>query len=268
MNAVTGSAQNPKSRPCVVRFKVAIKGVHKQDQGLFSSQQVLRRHPGRALVEKMLGLPSRPAAPGRQAGQKLGPAGQYRQAVTQVQQARKASCKGRIKRQVSDQTVFEGVAMPRLVVVEGFDLHARHVNAGGAIASAAFAAHAQVHRLHQGRTGQPLVIKLAAERKAQGVGPAPGQVLLVPGDPVAWAHGPGVEVSTSAVVVAHVHGFGKALCRVATSAGAADFLGERVVLDIPGAPVQGSLNRDHLVSRAITHQRALVHGGRVDDALG
>ena len=70
-----------------------------------------------------------------------------------------------------------------------------------------------------------------------------------------------------AVVVAHLHGFGKALRCVATRARRAGLLCHRVVLYIPGAPVQRGFERYDLVAGRKTQQARVIHFGRVDDAL-
>ena len=78
---------------------------------------------------------------------------------------------GRIARQIRDQPVAPRQPVAAAVVVQEFDLHARHVDAGRAFALAAFAGDAEVHRLahlrrdlagqRDGHTGEPARDRLA-----------------------------------------------------------------------------------------------------------
>ena len=68
------------------------------------------------------------------------------------------------------------------------------------------------------------------------------------------------------IVVAHLDRFGQALRRIATTARGAGLLGDRVVLHVPGAPVQCGPDGDDLVARRKTHQARVVHFGWVDHA--
>ena len=92
-------------------------------------------------------------------------------------------------------------------------------------------------------------------------------MLFITGDAVTRTHRARVKLAAVAVVVAHLDGFGKTLGRVAACAWCAGLLGDRVVLHIPGAPVECSFNRYDLVAGRKAHQRHVVHFGRVDDAL-
>ena len=173
--------------------------------------------------------------------------------------------------QMGDQLVLQRVAVLGLVVLQKLDLHLGHVHPGGAIALAAFAAHAQVHGLAHSFAAQGIFARqtfdLATQSQAQGVGAATRQVFLVAGHAVTGAHGARIELAAMAVVVAHLHRFGQTLGRVAAGAWGAGLLGDRIVLHVPSAPVQRGADRHHLVAGRKTHQRGVVHFGRVDDAL-
>ena len=92
-------------------------------------------------------------------------------------------------------------------------------------------------------------------------------MLFVPCHAVARAHRARIEFAAVAVVVAHLHGLGKALGRIATGAGRAGLFGHRIVLHVPRAPVECGLDGDDLVRGRKTHQLRVVHFWRVDDAL-
>ena len=118
-----------------------------------------------------------------------------------------------------------------------------------------------------GRCAFKLPSQLTRKGQAERVGAATRQMLFIARNAVARAHGPQIKLSAVAVVVAHFHGLGEALGRVATAARRAGLLGQRVVLHVPGAPVQRGLDRYDLVAGRKAHQAGVVHFGRVDDAL-
>ena len=173
--------------------------------------------------------------------------------------------------QAGDQFVLERVAVLCLVVMQKLDLHFGHIHPRRAVALAAFAAYTEVKGLVDDFACQRVLgfhpVELTAERQPQRVGPPPRRVLFVPRDAVAGAHGACIKLAAVAVVVAHLHGFGKALRCVTACAGCAGQLGYRIVLDIPGTPVKRGFNRYDLVAGRIAHQPRVVHFGRVDDAL-
>src|ERR1700728_3550360 len=72
-------------------------------------------------------------------------------------------------------------------------------------------------------------------------------MLLVASRAIARAHGAGIELPAMAVVVAHLDRFGESPGLIAARTGCGRSLGHRVVLDIPGRPVQNRLERDGLV---------------------
>ena len=164
--------------------------------------------------------------------------------------------------QAGDQLVLERIAAPGLVMVQKLHLHFGHVDAGGAVALAALAAHAEVHRFLHGFAGEGIGAELAGDRQPQRVGPSPRQMLFVTRHAVAGAHGAGVKLAAMAIVVAHLHGLGKALRRVAAGARCAGLLGHRVVLHVPGTPVECSLDGDDLVAGRKAHQAGVVHFGQ------
>ena len=127
------------------------------------------------------------------------------------------------------------------------ELHLRHVDAGRALAAAAFAADAEVERVTHRVAGQGFDagagIELTRERETQRVGAAARQVLLVARRAVARAHRAGVELAAVAVVVAHLDRLGEAAAGVAAAARRADGLGAWVVLHVPRRPVEDRLQR-------------------------
>jgi hypothetical protein len=174
---------------------------------------------------------------------------------------------------MGDQPVLQRVAVARLVVGEELDLHPRHVDTGRAFALAALAADAEIHRLVHRLAGECVWAELAGQGETQGVGAAAGQVLLVACHAIARAHGAGIELAAMAVVVAHLDGFGEAAGYVAAAAGRRDRFRDRVVLHVPGRPVELRLQGDDLVRprgarRREAEQRAIVHVRRIDDLAG
>jgi hypothetical protein len=130
------------------------------------------------------------------------------------------------------------------LVVLDLDLHARHVDAGRAFPLAALAGDTELQGLGHCLGGHGVGAQLAGEGQAQAVGPAPGQVLLVPGHPERRTHDPGVELAAGAVVVAHLHRAGEA---------------------VPLRPVQRGLQLGRVVVRLVAEQATVIHGRRVDD---
>ena len=124
------------------------------------------------------------------------------------------------------------------VLVRGFNFHASHVDARWAIALAPLTANAQVHGLLNFFTAQSIFAKLAAQCQSQCVGTAPREVLLITCDAITGAHGACIKLSTRAIVVAHLHRFGKALRGIATGARCSRLLCCRIVLNIPHAPIE------------------------------
>src|SRR5579862_8641752 len=79
-----------------------------------------------------------------------------------------------------------------------------------------------------------------------------------------------VELSTLAVVVTHLHGFGEAAGGVATGPRNGRSLGHRVALYVPGGPVEDGLEFDCPVGsrrgrRRKPEERTFIHLGRVDN---
>ena len=128
------------------------------------------------------------------------------------------------------------------------DLHARHVDAGGAFAPAGLAGDAELERLRHLVRGQRVGAELARDREAQRIGAAAGDVALVAGDAVARAHDAAGERAAGAVVVAHLD---RAL---ETAAGAGI-----------GRPVEPRIDLVGVVIRRVTEQRAVVEFRRIDD---
>ena len=146
--------------------------------------------------------------------------------------------------QPRDETLTEGESMAAVVVVQKLDLHAGHVDAGGALLCARFTPHAErecvVHL--GGREG--VRAELAGEGEAQCVGPSACRVALVSRGPERGAHEAGVPFSTGSVVVAHLGG-----ARPASQVG----------------PVQHGGHGQGTVPLVVAHQGSIVHAGGVHD---
>ena len=170
-----------------------------------------------------------------------------RHPVAQVQQRREPRGVRRVARQIGDEPVARGQAVPLAVVVQELDLHLRHVDAGRAFALAALARDAQRHRLAHRVGGQRVGAELARQRQAQRVGAAARQMLLVAGRAVGRAHHAGIGFAAGAVVVAHLGGAGEAA---------------------PFRPVERGLERQLRVARLEAEQAAVVHLRRPDDLAG
>ena len=178
----------------------------------------------------------------------------------------------RVARQVANQPVFQCVTMAALVVVQGFYFHARHVHTGRAVPFAAFAADAQIHGVQHLTTGQRIGTELTAQGQTQGVGAPAREMLFITRDAVTWAHGAHIKLTAGAIVVAHLHRLGKTQGRVPACARCCGLFGGRIVVHVPGAPVERRLDGDDLVGSprwmAVAHQPFVVHLGRIDHALG
>ena len=266
MDREASGLQHAVGCPGVVGFEVAVEGVDEQHHAAFGAHHRGDVHTRQGRVERVRGLPGRQRTLGAQPGHALGQASQPRPAVTQIEQRRQLTGQACIAGQVGNELILQGVPVVLLVVVRELDFHLGHVHTRGALAFATFATHAQVHGVPQRRVGQRLGAELSRERQTQGVGAPAGEVLLVTRDAVAWAHGAGVKLAAVAVVVAHLHGFGKPLRRVASSTRCTHRFCHRVRRDIPGAPVQRRLDRDHAVCRWKAEQALVVHLGWVDHA--
>ncbi len=139
------------------------------------------------------------------------------------------------------------IAMARPVVRQEFDFHFRHVDARRTFALAALAADAQIHGLAHGNAREGVGAELAGEGEPQGVGASAGQMLLVAGDSEARAHRAGVELPAMAVVVAHLDGLRESAGVVAAGSRGRDPFGRRVVLHIPGRPIERRCERERPV---------------------
>ena len=124
------------------------------------------------------------------------------------------------------------------MLVPDFDLHARHVDAGGTFALAALAADAQFHGVVHDIRVERLRAELAGERQPQRVGAAARGMDLVARDAIGRAHGARVELAAMAVVVAHLH-------RAAEAA--------------PVRPVERGVERRGRVAGRVAEQAAVVH---------
>src|SRR5207248_6825599 len=187
LHAIARGFQYSLRRPRILGLEVTVEGIDKQD----------RVAVGYAAIAEVVGAPVRQRA-GRETD------GPFQQPRQEIRDRRDARREWRVTRQVGDRTIAPAVAVPRLVVRQEFDLHARHVHTGGAFALAPLAGNAELERLLHGFLA--LGPELPRQREAQGVGTAAGEMDLVARGAVGRAHRAGVELAAVAVVVAHLDG--------------------------------------------------------------
>src|SRR5262245_56231035 len=84
------------------------------------------------------------------------------------------------------------------------DLHARHVDAGRALAAAGLARDAELQRLGHLLGGERVRSELPGDRKSQRVGAPARDVALLARDAIRGAHHATVDLAAGAVVVAHL----------------------------------------------------------------
>src|SRR5690606_9343351 len=133
------------------------------------------------------------------------------------------------------------------VMMQEFDLHLRHIDAGRAFALAALAANAEIHGPVHVVGQQRIGAQLAGQSKPQRVGPAARHVLLLAGGTVAGTHDAGLGLAAGAIVVAHLDRTGDAA---------------------PLAPVQRRLQRLDRIAGLEAEQAAVIHLRRADDLAG
>ncbi len=142
-----------------------------------------------------------------------------------------------------------------VIVVKELDLHARHVDAGGAFAFAALARDAEIERVVQLARRETVLVELARERETQRVRAAARDVPLVARHAVRRAHGACIELAAVAVVVAHLDGGREASAAVRLA-------------DLVLRPVERRRERRGAVVGLEAEQRAVVHLRRRDDLAG
>ncbi len=190
--------------------------------------------------------PRRQSSPRTQSEHTLAECRQPGQAVAQVEQRCQARRPRRVAWQVSEQTVTNTEAIAFAVLMQEFELHARHVYTRWAFPLAAFARHAQCHRLGHGFGCEGVGPELTGDGQAQRVGTPAGQVLLVAGHPVGRAHDAGVGLAAGAVVVAHLDGAAEAA---------------------PLGPVECRIEWLRCVTRHVAEEPAIIHARRTHDAV-
>ena len=122
-----------------------------------------------------------------------------------------------------------------------FDLHARHIDAGGTLALAGLAGDAEAHRLGHLVGGERVLAKLAGNGEPQRIGAAARDVALVARDAITRAHRAAGQFAAGAVVVAHLDG------ALETAAGA----GKR-------RPVEMRLDLFAVITGLVTEQTAVI----------
>ena len=199
MHAVAGGGEHAERGLDVLRLEIAVEGVGEEHD---RARIVGAGHARRLAPD--VAAPARQVPARAQAGIFFRPLPEPGLVVAQVGEVGPARGIRRIAREISDQPVAQ--REPVLGDARGLhlDLHARHVDAGGAFAPAGLAGHAELERLRHLVRGQRVGAELARDREAQRVGAAAGDVALVAGDAVARAHDAAGERAAGAVVVAHL----------------------------------------------------------------
>src|SRR5262249_35364812 len=186
-----------------------------------------------------------------EAGWGLRPRPQARFVVAQVGEPRPLGRERRVARQVADEPVAQREPALGNARRLHLDLHARHVDAGRALAPAGFAGDAEPQCLRHLRRGQRVGAELAGDGETQRIGAAAGDVALVARDAVARAHHAAGERAAGAIVVAHL---------------------DRALESAPGAGIGGpvEMRGDILgpVVRAVAERAAVVELRRAHDLAG
>jgi hypothetical protein len=156
MNAVAGGGEHAERGLDILRLEIAVEGVGEE------------HHPARIVgAGQTRGLAPRIAAPARQAparaqaGVFFRPLPQPQLVVAQVGDIGPSGGERRIARQISDHAVAQREPVlgdPRRLHL---DLHARHVDAGRALAPAGLAGDAELERLRHLVRGQCVGSELA-----------------------------------------------------------------------------------------------------------
>ncbi len=144
MHAVAGPVEHGESGVCVFRLEVVVERVDEEHD--LAGFPVAARSAQR--VEERA-APLRQGALGREAESALA------HPLDRVRRPREARGQRTVARKVGDQLVLQRIAVAGVIVMQELDFHLRHVHAGGALAPAALARHAQVERLEHfvGREG-------------------------------------------------------------------------------------------------------------------
>jgi hypothetical protein len=173
-DAVTSALEHPDGRAGVLRLEPRGEGVDQQRDLRTPVGAHRRRGKERARMEGG----EMPA--GADPGEPLGPAREGRPRVADGEQPAEAVQPRGQPRQVGHHPVLHPQSVPALAMPEHLQLHPRHVHAGGALAPAALAAHAEVerlrHRLGDQRVGPSWPV--SARRSAL---PGPGRRAARPG---------------------------------------------------------------------------------------
>ena len=111
-------------------------------------------------------------------------------------------------------------------------------------------------------------MELATQSQSECIGPAARGMHFIARDSKTGAHGARIKFSASAIVVAHFHGFGQALCRIVACTGGCGLFCSWVVVNVPCTPIQSGLNGNDFVIVAKAHERCVVHFGRIHHAVG
>ncbi len=279
MQRITRGVQHARRSERDLALEAAMEGIDEQDRCLparrGSREQLgwVRKYRRVACTPEGVGTPARQRSPRRETHQPFRQPCGERYPVPQVGEPRHATEDMRILGQVRDQAVFHRIAVLRPVMGEELNLHPGHVDTGRTLAPAALAAYAQIHRGAHGLRGKAAGPKLAGQREPERIGAAPRDVLLRARDAVARTHRAGIELAAVAVAVAHLDGLGEALRVVTTGARCRRRRADRIVLHVPGRPVEQRLERLGAIGTGcrrwrVPEQRRIVHARGIDDPSG
>ncbi len=171
-------------------------------------------------------------------------------------------------RKACNHPVFEVWSGKLPALGQHLNFHLCHVNPGWALTAASFATDAKRQSLSHRGIVQACRAELTACGKSQGVGSTAHAVLFVAGDTKARTHHCGVKFAAMSVVITHLKGFAKALSRIATCARRGQRLGERIVLHVPGRPVQRRFHGLHRITGSIAEKLTLIHRRAAHDLAG
>ena len=106
---------------------------------------------------------------------------------------------------VGEDALAHGVAVPLVVGVQELVLYLCHIHLGGALRLARLALQAQVQHLVHPIAGELILGEQAGDGRPEGVGAAPGGVLLLTGSHVRGTHRAVEGSATEPHSVTHLH---------------------------------------------------------------
>src|SRR6266404_7843098 len=141
-----------------------------------------------------------------QTGEWFGQRSQTRYLVPQIQEWSKLAGHGRESRQRRSEFLANRSAMALVPLVQEFDFHPGHINAGRTLAATRFATHAKVHDFFHAAGDHGVRAELPSQRQTEAVGAAARHILLIFCSQITRTHHARVHLAAVAIVVAHLHG--------------------------------------------------------------